>query len=62
MQPLISKFKKKTLNGPRVREISPVRKEEVYGGNALMSLGLVSPWAATDGVTTIFHEKTDELF
>jgi len=29
---------------------------------AVASLALVSPWVATDGVTPIFAEKTDDLF
>jgi len=28
----------KTLNGPRVRRISPVGKEKVYGGNDLTNV------------------------
>jgi len=27
--------RKETLNGPRVRRISPIGKEKVYGGNDL---------------------------
>ena len=35
----------KTLNGPRVRGISPVGKEKVYGGNDLVkSQVLSSEW------------------
>jgi len=30
--------------------------------DAVASLGLVSPGAATDGVTPFFLEKTDDLF
>ena len=32
----------KTLNGPRVRGISPVGKEKVYGGNDLPKSQLLS--------------------
>ena len=32
----------KTLNGPRVRRISPVGKEKVYGGNNLRKSQVLS--------------------
>jgi len=32
----------KTLNGPLVREISPVEKEKVYGGNDLVKSQVLS--------------------
>ena len=34
----------KTLNGPRVRVISPVGKEKVYGGKDLLRAKLSSEW------------------
>ena len=38
------------------------RCKTVQGHNSVASLGLVSPGAATDGVTPIFRERTDDLF
>jgi len=40
----------KTLNGPRVRGISPVGKEKVYGGNDLPTSQVLSSERKTEQV------------
>ena len=40
----------KTLNGPLVREISPVEKEKVYGGNDLVKSEVLSSEWKTERV------------
>ena len=40
----------KTLNGPRVRVISPVEKEKVYGGKDLPKSQVLSPEWNTERV------------
>ena len=40
----------KTLNGPRVRRISPVGKEKVYGGKDLLKSQVLSSESKTERV------------
>jgi len=40
----------KTLNGPRVHGISPVRKEKVYGGKDLLKSQVLSSECKTERV------------
>jgi len=40
----------KTLNGPRIRRISPVGKEKIYGGNDLPKSQVLSSALKTERV------------